>query len=757
MATYQAVYDYKNTSSGMLSFRCGDKFTVKKKTNDDWWEVESENGATGLVPVSYLELLEDKSETDGGGVRGVFTALYDFTGQDATQLTFQRGEKLKLEAKTDVSWWTMKSLATGLSGYVPLNYIDIPVETATSPAHTTSGATTNTPGDTTSSGSHGDTRPHPHDGVGENEALSEVLLSVDRAMQKIHDEATLQGGTYTSQQRAALQQLATHRKSVVEESSSQTQQHTANNHQQPSPKSHSHKNTTPSPHPSHAGLTVNGGATTANTTTVHSSPRPRRKAPAPPTNHTPLRADHFSSLPRRSRNKMKGSRSREDLVGGSDNQTTLQDFAGLRDRSQTQPQHAMSAVRRVRSGSQPSLVPIQNHTGTAAASSTSRPPSAGKIPSPSSSPLKTRPPYSPGQQSNPSSPQKTHHQQQHNHQQQGMRRVSEQTGGHGVQRTLSSTSSSSLTVLPSQEGPGKSAAGRSKSFDIHPHPVTAASSSHTVAPPPSSPSHHQPRRPAPVRTSSAGTPEEKKKITLPPGLSPRSSPLTQRRTVSTTALLESATPMATPLPTQFPASDGTDLIEVVRTRTQLSYAKSVQAVKGVLEILKDKLPDSCGATMDGLLSAVYSSQANTSPSSARKVDSSADMARLKEIFFQLRDVREDSQQRGWAVHDDLGVIMEYLSELLQILCDADQEVTRAAVRDDKYENILTLIGYYDIESRIPIRLLMLQVFGVLCGMDRQIISIFLNSILPNELGRDINNHLTGTYICNSTFPLSLSL
>ena len=43
-------------------------------------------------------------------------------------------------------------------------------------------------------------------------------------------------------------------------------------------------------------------------------------------------------------------------------------------------------------------------------------------------------------------------------------------------------------------------------------------------------------------------------------------------------------------------------------RTQLSYAKSVQAVKGVLEILKDKLPDSCGATMDGLLSAVHSSQ-----------------------------------------------------------------------------------------------------------------------------------------------------
>jgi hypothetical protein len=167
----------------------------------------------------------------------------------------------------------------------------------------------------------------------------------------------------------------------------------------------------------------------------------------------------------------------------------------------------------------------------------------------------------------------------------------------------------------------------------------------------------------------------------------------------------------------------------------------VEAVTGVLELLKDKIPV-CAATMDGLLSAVQQSHANTSPSSARKVKSSADMERLREIFFQLQDVRDDSQQRGWAVHDDLNVIMEYLSELLQILCDADPEVTKAAVQEDKYENILTLIRYYDIESRIPIRLLMLQVFGVLCGLDKEIINVFLGSILPNELGRDIHNHLT---------------
>ena len=58
MACYRAVYDYMNSSSAMLSFRCGDKFTFKTKKNDDWWEVENEKGEIGLVPASYLELVE---------------------------------------------------------------------------------------------------------------------------------------------------------------------------------------------------------------------------------------------------------------------------------------------------------------------------------------------------------------------------------------------------------------------------------------------------------------------------------------------------------------------------------------------------------------------------------------------------------------------------------------------------------------------------------------------------------------------------
>ena len=47
------------------------------------------------------------------------------------------------------------------------------------------------------------------------------------------------------------------------------------------------------------------------------------------------------------------------------------------------------------------------------------------------------------------------------------------------------------------------------------------------------------------------------------------------------------------------------------------------------------------------------------------------------------------------------------------------------------------------EARVPIRLLLLKVFGVLCGLDRTVIGILLASVLPNELGRDIQQDMAG--------------
>ncbi len=41
--------------------------------------------------------------------------------------------------------------------------------------------------------------------------------------------------------------------------------------------------------------------------------------------------------------------------------------------------------------------------------------------------------------------------------------------------------------------------------------------------------------------------------------------------------------------------------------------------------------------------------------------------RLRDIFFEITECKNDSQQRGWAVHDDQQAIVDIMEELLQIL------------------------------------------------------------------------------------------
>lgn len=43
------------------------------------------------------------------------------------------------------------------------------------------------------------------------------------------------------------------------------------------------------------------------------------------------------------------------------------------------------------------------------------------------------------------------------------------------------------------------------------------------------------------------------------------------------------------------------------------------------------------------------------------------------------------------------------------------------------------------ENRVSLRLLLLKVFGVMCGLDTALISTLLNSVLAMELARDLQN------------------
>ena len=48
-------------------------------------------------------------------------------------------------------------------------------------------------------------------------------------------------------------------------------------------------------------------------------------------------------------------------------------------------------------------------------------------------------------------------------------------------------------------------------------------------------------------------------------------------------------------------------------------------------------------------------------------ESHSDLERLKELLFEITECKDDSQQRGWAIHDDEKAISDILEEILQIL------------------------------------------------------------------------------------------
>ncbi|XP_018561929.1 NCK-interacting protein with SH3 domain isoform X2 [Anoplophora glabripennis] len=175
-----------------------------------------------------------------------------------------------------------------------------------------------------------------------------------------------------------------------------------------------------------------------------------------------------------------------------------------------------------------------------------------------------------------------------------------------------------------------------------------------------------------------------------------------------------------------------ELVESVRINTQLSHEMSRIAVVTVVQGLHELLP----ASVFPYLSTILSHTQTTLVDDVQ-IDQTHDASRLKIIFNELTSCKEDSQQRSWMLHEDEAVIKEYITELISILSNADASISRHVISSDQYHVITTLIQYYQMEVRWSIRQLLLQAFGVLCSLDKTVINIMLNSVLPGELARDI--------------------
>ncbi|XP_015258106.1 PREDICTED: NCK-interacting protein with SH3 domain isoform X1 [Cyprinodon variegatus] len=502
----------------------------------------------------------------------MYRSLYAFRSSEPNSLHFAAGESFLILERSNKHWWLGSRCSSGETGYIPASYI----EKIQAPEQ------------------------------------DEVLQSIDRAIEGIHNVALKNGGKYNLEQRDVLQKLIHHRKETLARRSSSSTGHRL-------PSSNSEISLSQTPPPAN-GLNQNYGrqgsvplsgsmdSMQGEPGFYQVPPQPRRAAPITP------------PPPEKQRN----TRRPEPEVP--------------------------SRVSSLPSSPAPSLTISTTSTESTSSSRFSLATSDVSLPSVSSTP----PPPVPSRVKPPVAP---------------------------------------ADVQPSDSPP--------------------------MQPPVKKSPAPQPPEPTPTDTTPVHLSVED-----PPGPEWPAAPLSVAETPP-------GSPSASdPLPTTV----GAELIELVRKNTGLSFELSRVAVGVVVGHLQTALPQASSALEQVLLSLVGSKDLSAALPQGQVCH---DEQRLEVIFSDLTRHRDDSQQRSWALHEDHALIACYLEELLKILTDADPEVCRRMCKSNDFENVMSLVTYYQMEHRVSLRLLLLKVFGAMCSLDAALISALLNSILPMELARDL--------------------
>lgn len=121
-------YNYQAQQPDELPLTKGTQILILEKSNDGWWRGQS-GAAVGWFPSNYTT--EENDNDDGvhtyamaENVIDIVVALYSFTSNNDTELSFEKGDRLEIidRPPTDPEWFKARNQA-GQIGLVPRNYL----------------------------------------------------------------------------------------------------------------------------------------------------------------------------------------------------------------------------------------------------------------------------------------------------------------------------------------------------------------------------------------------------------------------------------------------------------------------------------------------------------------------------------------------------------------------------------------------------------------------------------------------------------
>jgi hypothetical protein len=177
------------------------------------------------------------------------------------------------------------------------------------------------------------------------------------------------------------------------------------------------------------------------------------------------------------------------------------------------------------------------------------------------------------------------------------------------------------------------------------------------------------------------------------------------------------------------------IVESIRKSTNLSHELSQIALRVVIDEIGALVPDSVNY-LEPI--AVHLAAPLTVPDNL--LGDTHDAQRLRNLFQELADAKNDSEQRSWMLYEDEADITNYLTELIRILVDADAKICKYEMSCDAYNSINNLVQYYQMEARWNIRKLLLRTFKAMCLLDITCVEILANSVMPLELAQDMLNN-----------------